>query len=111
MSITNTRTAIVVARAQARSSGTTAHAIQRAAVGATALSRRSTAKVGDNLFYDTSPTFDWIRALIAGAATYHGYKRNQSIPWAIGWFALGSIFPVPTIAIAAAQGFGKKAGS
>lgn len=45
---------------------------------------------------------------ISGAAcAYHGYKRNNSVGWAIGWFFLGSIFFPLTPVIAVAQGFGK----
>jgi len=50
----------------------------------------------------------WLSTLSMAASTYHGYKRNQSIGWAIGWGLLGAIFPVVTPAIAVAQGFGKK---
>lgn len=45
----------------------------------------------------------------AGASVYHGYRRNQSIGWALWWGFIGGIFPVVTPAIAIAQGFGKKA--
>jgi hypothetical protein len=41
---------------------------------------------------------------------YHGYKRNNSVGWAIAWGLLGSIFPIITIPIAFAQGFGKRKG-
>jgi hypothetical protein len=41
------------------------------------------------------------------ACVYHGYKRNNSVGWAIGWGVLGAIFPVITPTIAVAQGFGK----
>lgn len=44
----------------------------------------------------------------AAASGYHGYKRNQSVGWAISWFLLGGIFPVITPVIAIAQGFGKE---
>lgn len=44
-----------------------------------------------------------------GASIYHGYKRNHSVGWAIGWGLLATIFPVTTTAIAVAQGFGKPA--
>lgn len=49
-------------------------------------------------------------ACVAGAATgaYHGYKRNNSVGWAIGWALLGSIFPVITIPVSLAQGFGER---
>jgi hypothetical protein len=44
------------------------------------------------------------------ASAYHGYKRNDSIGWAIGWAICGSLFPVITPVIAVAQGFGKPKG-
>jgi hypothetical protein len=44
----------------------------------------------------------------AAAATYHGYKRNESIGWALWWGLCGALFPVVTPAIALAQGFGKE---
>lgn len=40
-------------------------------------------------------------------AAYHGYKRNKSIGWAIGWSLLGGLSPLLTNVIAVAQGFGK----
>lgn len=43
----------------------------------------------------------------AGASAYHGYKRNNSVGWAIVWGLLGGMFPVITPAVALAQGFGK----
>lgn len=46
-----------------------------------------------------------IVGLAAGA--YHGYKRNDSVGWAIWWGFCGSVVPVFTVAVAAAQGFGK----
>lgn len=46
---------------------------------------------------------------IAGAAVgaYHGYKRNDSVGWAIVWSLLGSVAPVVVIPVAYAQGIGK----
>lgn len=41
------------------------------------------------------------------ASAYHGYKRNESIGWALGWGFLGSIFPIITPVVAIAQGFAK----
>jgi hypothetical protein len=47
-------------------------------------------------------------ALVSAAASgYHGYRRNQSIGWAMIWFLAGSILPVFTPLIAVAQGYGK----
>lgn len=48
-------------------------------------------------------------AVSSAACAYHGYKRNDSVGWAIGWALLGGMFPIITPAIAAAQGFGEKA--
>lgn len=45
--------------------------------------------------------------VILGA--YHGYRRNSSVGWAIGWGVLGGLFPFITIPISIAQGFGKRA--
>ncbi len=55
----------------------------------------------------------WVSALsIAGAATgaYHGYKRDRSVGWAIAWGLLGGAFPIVTIPVSIAQGFGKPKG-
>ena len=55
------------------------------------------------------PTIAGILAIAsASASAYHGYRRNQSIGWALWWFVAGSIFPVVTPVVAVAQGFGKK---
>jgi len=52
----------------------------------------------------------WTLASVAGMGTgaYHGYKRNDSVGWAIGWAVVGGIFPVVTIPVSIAQGFGKR---
>lgn len=42
-----------------------------------------------------------------GAGVYHGYKRNESVGWALGWGFLTAAFPIIMIPIAIAQGFGK----
>jgi len=49
-----------------------------------------------------------IGAAVSGpACAYHGYKRNQSIGWALWWgFAGSAFFPIAPV-IAFAQGFGK----
>jgi hypothetical protein len=44
------------------------------------------------------------------ALAYHGYKRNESIGWAIGWALLGGAFPIIGWPVALAQGFGKRKG-
>jgi hypothetical protein len=52
----------------------------------------------------------WGIAGVAGAAlgAYHGYKRNESVGWAIGWSLLGGLVPVIVIPLAFAQGLGKR---
>ncbi len=44
----------------------------------------------------------------AGLGAYHGYKRNNSVGWAIGWAVLGGLFPIITIPVSMAQGFGER---
>jgi hypothetical protein len=44
----------------------------------------------------------------AGLGAYHGYRRDNSVGWAIWWAAMGGLFPVITTAIAVAQGFGQR---
>jgi hypothetical protein len=52
----------------------------------------------------------WALASVAGGVVgaYHGYKRNDSVGWAIGWSLLGSLFPVIVIPVAYAQGIGER---
>lgn len=60
-----------------------------------------------------SPWFWGLRVLsLVGAfsGAYHGYKRNRSVGWAIGWFLFGGMLPVLSIPISLAQGFGKVKG-
>ena len=42
----------------------------------------------------------------SAALAYHGYKRNNSVGWAVGWFLLGAFWPI-SLPIAFAQGFAK----
>jgi hypothetical protein len=60
---------------------------------------------------DSSLPAWWEMLSIAGGAVgaYHGWKRDESIGWAIGWGVLGVLFPVIVIPVALAQGIGKKA--
>lgn len=57
---------------------------------------------------EASPARMAIGTLGAAAGAYHGYKRNNSIGWAIGWSLLGAVFPIITVPVSLAQGFGKK---
>jgi hypothetical protein len=49
--------------------------------------------------------YSTLAIVAAGAAAYHGYKRNDSVGWAIWWGLMGAAFPVITLPIAFAQGF------
>lgn len=59
-------------------------------------------------------TWDSVRNTVGtvglGLGAYHGYKRNDSIGWAIVWALCGSAVPIITIPIAFAQGFAEPAG-
>jgi hypothetical protein len=43
-----------------------------------------------------------------GVLGYHGYKRNDSVGWALVWGIFGSVVWPITVPIAFAQGYGKK---
>lgn len=68
--------------------------------------------VRDQGFLGPYKQYAWAWGLLSTASAalsgYHGYKRNNSVGWAIGWFVLGSFFPVVTPVIAVAQGYGKR---
>lgn len=54
---------------------------------------------------------DWYYALsVAGTVVgaYHGWKRDESVGWAIGWALLGGMFPYIVIPVAFAQGIDAK---
>lgn len=53
------------------------------------------------------PLATTLAAAGAGLGAFHGYRRTKSIGWTVGWTALGAVFPVVTLAVALAQGFGK----
>lgn len=61
---------------------------------------------------EISPGARSVWALIStagmGLGAYHGYKRNDSVGWAIVWGLLGGSFPIFTIPISYAQGFGER---
>ena len=46
-----------------------------------------------------------------GLAAFHGYRRNRSVGWAIGWALLAGFSPVITTGVAVAQGLGKRKGA
>ncbi len=45
---------------------------------------------------------------IASALAYHGYKRNNSVGWAIFWAIIGGAFWPIAVPVALAQGFGQE---
>jgi hypothetical protein len=56
------------------------------------------------------PTWKRVASGVGAAlAVYHGYKRNhESLGWGIAWGALGALFPLITVPVALAQGFGEE---
>lgn len=61
---------------------------------------------------DSSWRLTWSLLSMAGAglAAYHGYKRNhEDTGAAVGWGLLGALFPIVTVPVALAQGYGKPA--
>lgn len=45
------------------------------------------------------------------AGVYHGYRRNQSVGWALVWGIMGAIVPFVTVPLSLAQGFGQRRGN
>ena len=60
-----------------------------------------------------SPVLTWTLALASLTGTvlgaYRGYKRDNSVGWAIWWGIAGGWVPFITIPLSLAQGFGKRA--
>ena len=57
----------------------------------------------------TIRTVLWMFGLASGTiSAFHGYRRNESIGAAIGWFFADALAPPVTLAVAAAQGFGRR---
>lgn len=70
-------------------------------------------RTGQTVVVEPNDTWGTVGATLAIAGTalgaYHGYRRNDSIGWAIGWAVLGGLFPIIAIPVAFAQGFGRRA--
>ena len=72
------------------------------------------AKEGTGFGYKPSPSPVWVTVGKVGSLSgvvlgaYHGYKRNNSVGWAIGWALLGGMFWPFVIPVAFAQGIGKR---
>jgi hypothetical protein len=58
-------------------------------------------------FPSVSPLRAALGTVAAAACAYHGYRRNESAGWALGWAFFGSVAPILALPIALAQGFGK----
>jgi len=58
----------------------------------------------------SNPLMVVLRLASTGISAYHGYKRNNSVGWALWWGFMGSMFPIVTPAIAFAQGIDKPKG-
>lgn len=65
------------------------------------------AKTADPGFKRNLAIYGVLSTVSMAASAYHGYKRNDSIGWALWWGFMGSMFPVITPVIGVAQGFGK----
>lgn len=75
----------------------------------TPYARAPYAGVGQNETPALSPAIKVVSVASAALSAYHGYRRNESVGWAILWGIMGGLAPVITPAIAVAQGFGKPA--
>lgn len=63
---------------------------------------------GDAMSLKWRMAFGMLGTAGVGLGAYHGYKRNRSVGGAVLWGILGGIFPIFTIPVAFAQGFGKR---
>ncbi len=81
----------------------------RSLAGARALGKLGLVTPYDQLPVGARIALGTLQLASIGASAYHGYKRNNSVGWAIGWGLLGGLFPIITPAVAFAQGFGKRA--
>lgn len=60
------------------------------------------------VYFDTIPWWSKVYSAVGmSAAAYHGYKRNNSVGWALLWGGFGAISPILTNVIAYAEGFGE----
>jgi hypothetical protein len=62
--------------------------------------------------YTVSPVVRAVYGLFSTAAAvsgaYHGYKRNESVGWAVGWFIFGGLLPMLSVPIMFAEGFAER---
>lgn len=62
----------------------------------------------DAFLNGVSPAYTALALTGTALGAYHGYKRNNSVGWAIAWAVLGGAFPFIAIPVALAQGVGKR---
>lgn len=72
------------------------------------LALENVAPASNGVSAGVSLAFALLSTASMGVSAYHGYKRNQSIGWALVWGFFGGVFPVIVPVIAVAQGFGKR---
>lgn len=56
----------------------------------------------------SSPLWQILGTAGVVACAYHGYKRNESVGWAVAWGLAGAIAWPIAIPVALAQGYGKR---
>ena len=71
------------------------------------INKSTTIKIGPSWSFSDDPISTALSMISSAACAYHGYKRNGSFGWGLGWGLLGGMFPIITPTIAVAQGFGK----
>jgi hypothetical protein len=76
------------------------------------MKQRGIKGLGDLVFFDTNhPVETMFRVgtvLSLPLLTYHGYKRTNSLGWALAWGLLGTIVWPITVPVAFAQGFAER---
>lgn len=56
----------------------------------------------------SSSIYGLLTVASSAVSGYHGYRRNDSIPWALWWALMGGLFPIITPVIGYAQGWGQR---
>ena len=58
--------------------------------------------------WSPSTLLNYLSVASMALCVFHGYRRNNSIGWALAWGLAGIALPVVTPVIAVAQGFGQR---
>lgn len=77
-----------------------------------AAGRTDEINIGPAIRIGKSTAIGWGLVSTASAASgiYHGYRRNNSLGWGLWWGLMGAVFPVVSVAVSVAQGYGKRKG-